>query len=1242
MNERNILIRTFEKALLLLLILPGGNHLLGSCNRFSLFDTAQGRPISVFIENMQASSDDQKQRPYLFYTKLLAHKICLSPTGLTYFFTKSDQKDSTILSYARFDLELKNVLIKKENIFKEKETNEYYNFVNPSHPEGIYGRKGYQQLRIKNVYPGIDWLLYITEEQHLKYDFILRPGADPTQIKLLYRTLEPIDLKDGSIDVRSDWLEFSEQAPISFLQENKQAVKSAFQLVQQSKKEAEGFCYYETEIGFKLESYNRDQTLIIDPLQLWWTTLYGGGFDSGARALCNDSKGNLYVLGHTRSIDLPTQNYNSLAYFQGTISTSNGNYPEDMYILKFSNSGVLLWATYLGGTQADLGVDIKCDGGDDVFVLGKVESQDFPLKNPGGNAYFDNTNGAGSWHDFYIGKFSGNGVYLWGTFYGGNYTETPLSLAVEPPGNVICSGYTNSPDFPCYNAGSGAFFDNNFGTGVNETEAFIVKFLNDGQLYHATFFGGDSYEQISSSCVDPFGNFYFCGSSDSQNMFTLNQGGSSYFQGSLNGQNVGNGFILKLNSNFLPLWCTYLGSPGSHLASIVSDKNGSIYVSGTAMSGYPLVNPGNGAFFQGPACCDVVISKFTSAGQMTWSSFFGQGNSSDVALFAGNCDEIYMASMPYASSSITCSLSSAVNPGNGAFFIGPPIVNATSSFLSAFSSSCQQKWGTRYTVLGGLPLFKLSFYKNDIFFINNCYLQNFTSVSALQNFTSTTLVDPGNNAYFQTLAPVNSIFGSAYGIVGKFTGPSFTTSFSGLGCGNTNTAIAQSSGGWGPYTYTWSTGSQHDSIANVPQGTYTYTVTDHYFGCQNTNTVYLGLPSLTLTIQSSTNAICAGQSAVISVQGANNFSWSPASALNTNSGSSVVATPLSSTQFTITGYNSPTCSTDSLLQLVVHPRPVLLANYSDSVCFGNNVPLTVSGAQTYSWLPKTLFKNAFQDTVTLLATQDETIRVIGQDQNSCTDSLNLRLKVIPLPTLSVSGPTAVCSGNSATLELSGAQNFAWSPFLNTSYSDSTGLVIHSFTSPVTYSIKGNNEFVCFDSLIFKIALLPVPELAITSPDSICPDLNFELVATGKGDLVWSGPGFLECNDCNTSVAKINRDTWIYCTLTDQNLCRSSDSSFVQLKKDCSPVLLVPNIFTPNNDNANDLFKITGRNVNSFSCEIVNRWGTVMNSFNSIDGSWDGKTTDGKESADGVYMYVIRLSDVWGTIHVYKGTIQLIR
>ncbi len=99
--------------------------------------------------------------------------------------------------------------------------------------------------------------------------------------------------------------------------------------------------------------------------------------------------------------------------------------------------------------------------------------------------------------------------------------------------------------------------------------------------------------------------------------------------------------------------------------------------------------------------------------------------------------------------------------------------------------------------------------------------------------------------------------------------------------------------------------------------------------------------------------------------------------------------------------------------------------------------------------------------------------------------------------------------------------------------------------------------------------------------------------------------------------------------------------FSPLCIDQQPIFEVPNVFTPNGDGQNDVFKVHAQSIESFEAKIYNRWGRKVYEWNDVNGYWDGKIT-GTEASPGVYYIVIKAKDKRGKDYKYEGYIHLLR
>ena len=111
-------------------------------------------------------------------------------------------------------------------------------------------------------------------------------------------------------------------------------------------------------------------------------------------------------------------------------------------------------------------------------------------------------------------------------------------------------------------------------------------------------------------------------------------------------------------------------------------------------------------------------------------------------------------------------------------------------------------------------------------------------------------------------------------------------------------------------------------------------------------------------------------------------------------------------------------------------------------------------------------------------------------------------------------------------------------------------------------------------------------------------------------------------------------TYPLCSLDNTNGCPAST--------DVPTQIIIPNIFTPNNDSVNDTFFVKGANLSNFSCIIYNRWGNELYKWSDITTGWNGKDKNGTTYDDGTYYYIVTYTDNTGKTQTQKGFVQLVR
>src|SRR5260370_26842605 len=193
----------------------------------------------------------------------------------------------------------------------------------------------YERVKFDQVYPGVD-LVYYGNQQRLEYDFVLRPGAEPNQIRLAYSGADSMRLDSvGDLILNVQGKVLRQRRPLVYQEIGGKRVEIAggYELTKRT-----------GEVRFAVAHYDRAKPLIIDPILAYSTYLGGAGSDQG-NAIAVDSTGAAYVTGYTNGI-FPTLNASQNTFGGGS---------QDAFVAKLSPSGALDCSTVVGGKTADFG-----------------------------------------------------------------------------------------------------------------------------------------------------------------------------------------------------------------------------------------------------------------------------------------------------------------------------------------------------------------------------------------------------------------------------------------------------------------------------------------------------------------------------------------------------------------------------------------------------------------------------------------------------------------------------------------------------------------------------------------------------------------------------------------------------------------------------------------------------------------------------------------------------------------------
>ncbi len=411
----------------------------------------------------------------------------------------------------------------------------------------------YAQLRYRDLYSGID-LVFHGNQRRFEYDFVVRPGADLEHIEMAFDGARASIGESGDLFLDSADGRLVHHAPVLY-QERPDGSRS---LVQGRYRSLGG-----NRIGFTAGRFDQTLPLVIDPVMQFSGYLGGkapNGADDVAYATAVDSEGNIYVTGRTVSSDFP---------LQGSMQGQNKG-SGDAFVTKLDPTGQkVLYSTYIGGRALEYSYAIAVDSFGQVHITGQTGSDDFPVK----NAFQSKKTGL---NNLFVTKLnaSGDGI-IFSTLMGGDRNDAGRGIAVDPFGNVLVGGFTNSTTFPALNAMQPK--------QGGSSDGVIAKFTPDGKLLFSTFLGGPSGDEIYALAVDQAGNAYVTGTTASQNLATANAAQFKLFPR--------DAFAAKVMANGSALaYFTYIGGNGTDEGhAIAVDASGNAYVGGfTGSRDFPV------------------------------------------------------------------------------------------------------------------------------------------------------------------------------------------------------------------------------------------------------------------------------------------------------------------------------------------------------------------------------------------------------------------------------------------------------------------------------------------------------------------------------------------------------------------------------------------------------------------------------------------------------------------------------
>jgi|CXWL01.1.fsa_nt_gi hypothetical protein len=484
----------------------------------------------------------------------------------------------------------------------------------------------YAKVQYKEAYPGID-LAYYGNQGKLEYDFIVAPGADPSQIKLAFEGASDIRVADsGDLVLTTALGDVRVQKPIVYQVEadgHKTLVAGNYLVSPNTSK----------GVGIQLAAYDHRKPVVIDPV-LNYLTYLGGKQSDHNPSIAVDGGGNAYIAGETLSLDFPTTagsydpTFNANPSCPG-ITVTNTSCPDvafpsvslnaDIFVAKLNPTATgLTYVTYLGGTGYEAGLpSIAIDLSGSAYVAAQTRSGDFPVTAGAFQTAFHpcpspNQPPSNCSADGFVTKLDPTGsTLMYSTYFGGSGGDAIGSLEVDSGGNAFITGDIRSNDFPIT---PGAFSSTTI-TGL------LAKLNPTGTaLVWSTRLASSASTFFTSSklALDSVGNVIVVGGAQGTIVPLVNP------VQSVPGGNW-DAFVWKFNPTGTALvFSTYLGGAGREWAyGVAVDASDNILVTGWTESANFPTTPGAFDTSLG-GTRDMFVTKLMPSGSpMVYSTFLG-------------------------------------------------------------------------------------------------------------------------------------------------------------------------------------------------------------------------------------------------------------------------------------------------------------------------------------------------------------------------------------------------------------------------------------------------------------------------------------------------------------------------------------------------------------------------------------------------------------------------------------------
>lgn len=267
-------------------------------------------------------------------------------------------------------------------------------------------------------------------------------------------------------------------------------------------------------------------------------------------------------------------------------------------------------------------------------------------------------------------------------------------------------------------------------------------------------------------------------------------------------------------------------------------------------------------------------------------------------------------------------------------------------------------------------------------------------------------------------------------------------------------------------------------------GTYNVSlvVTNNFFKLDTFTIVVSAYNNITnITANASSSAVCPGGQTTLTGSGGISYNWSGGIS------NGVAFIPSATSTYTVIGTDANGCTNTSAVTVTVHQtNPITITPTDPTLCLGDSVQLTASGANNYIWSNIPGLNIYSGSTVWAFPNVNTTFTVTGTDANGCTSTASVTISITTGIDVQITkNRDAECNINIVQLQATGAQNYSWTP-ANLLSNPNAALTNATVMQTTTFYLTGNTgSCVDMDSII--VYYYNNDETGIIIPNAFSPN-----------------------------------------------------------------------------------------------------------------------------------------------------------